>query len=246
MMDQAAQRGFRKICVNLCPICGFSFLVSFLFSIWFAFTIGRNLGLFFGGLVLASILAPLLAIAESELNRRVSIVIASVVAIALVWLSCVANDAITLGEWARAAVVLGSFALAAASVAALLAKIRIPPAVAVIVAIAWLSWPIWLAPALRGRESSERIVGRMVAANPIFAMQGALLKAYNVPWAQYRIAYRLTNIGDDIPYQMPTSIAPSVILHGAIGVIAMLAAHWRRRTPVLQDRPPADQSPRST
>jgi hypothetical protein len=221
----------------------FSFLTSLAFSIWFAIVIGRNLGLFFGGLVLASILSPLLVIAERELLRQLSIMIGVVAAIAIVWLSCVFNDAITLWEWARAASVLLVFAAAVAVLASSFALVRIPPAVAVVLAMAWLSWPIWLAPALRGRESSERIVGALIAVNPTFAIQGALSKSFNVPWAQYRIAYRLTNIGDDIPYQMPTSILRCWLFHGLVAFIAMLAAHWPRRktSPAPQVHPPGGQ-----
>src|SRR5215204_5822038 len=113
-MDQAAQKSISKICVHLCPICGFSFLLSVLFSVWFAFVIGRNLGLFFGGLILASILTPLLIVAETNLPGRLSIAVGIVLAIAIVWLSCVSNDAITLGEWLGAVLVLLIFALAAA------------------------------------------------------------------------------------------------------------------------------------
>jgi len=227
---------------------GFSFVLSLIFSIWFAVVIGRNLGVFFGGLVLVCILAPLIVVAEQDLSRRISMAIGIVAAIAIVWLSCVFNDTITLWEWSRATLVLLIYTFAVAALAALLARIHIPPAAVVIVSLAWLSWPIWLAPALRGRDSSERIAACLVAANPIFALQGALSQSFNVPWAQYRIAYRLTNIGDDIPYQMPTSILLCVMIHGLIAASAMLGAHWRKRAtiPAAQERPPADQSPRST
>jgi len=229
-------------------VLGASFLISLAFSIWFGLAIGRNLGLFFSGLILASILTPLLVAAEKELNRQFAIVIGVFAAIAIVWLSCVFDDTITFREWLGAALVLLIFSCAIAALAAFCSRIRIPPAVAVILAIAWLFWPIWLAPALRGRASAERIVGVLVAGNPTFAIQGALLRSFNVPWAQYRIAYRLTNIGDDIPYQMPRSILTCWMYHGIIAAIAMLGAHWPRRaaTAVRPEHPPADQSPRST
>ena len=229
-------------------VLGSSFFLSLIFLAWFALVIGRNLGLFFSGLVLASLLAPLLIVSQEALPRRLSIVGGIVIAIAIVWLDCVFNDTITLWEWSRAALVLLVFAFAIGAVAALLVRIRIPPAVVVILALAWLSWPVWLAPALRGRASAERTVAMLVAANPTFAMQGALFKSFNVPWAQYRIAYRLTNIGDDIPYTMPTSIVRCVILHGVVAIIALLAAHWPRKAQSAAPpaHPPADQSPRST
>src|SRR5437588_13121335 len=129
---EAAQKNFLKIGVHRCSIGGFSVLVSLVFSLWLAVVLGRNLGLFFGGLVLASILTPLLAVSETELARRLAIVMGIIAAIAIVWLSCVSNDAITLWEWARAMVVLLIFALAAAALATLLVRISIPPAVVVI------------------------------------------------------------------------------------------------------------------
>src|SRR3954465_11705813 len=172
-MNQAAQKGLLRIGVHRCPIGGWAFLLSLGFSLWFALLIGRNLGLFFGGLILVSILAPLMVVIEQELWRRVSLVIAIVAAIAIVWLSCIFNDTISVGEWFAATLVLLIYASAIAALASLLARIHISPAVIVIVSLAWLSWPIWLAPALRGRESSDRIVASLVAANPTFTIQGA-------------------------------------------------------------------------
>ncbi|HEV8293501.1 MAG TPA: hypothetical protein VGP94_16310 [Tepidisphaeraceae bacterium] len=197
---------------------------------------------------MVSILAPLLVIAELDFFRRFSIQCGIVGGVAIIWLNCVFNDTITPGEWLRVTLVLLIYTLAIAGLAAVVARIRIPPAVIVILSLAWLSWPIWLAPALRGRQSSERTVAVLVAANPTFAIQGALSKSFNVPWAQYRIAYRLTNIGDDISYDMPRSILFCVMVHGIIAAIAMLAAHWptREPSPVPPEHPPADQSPRST
>src|SRR5882672_10164000 len=61
----------------------FAFLLSFSFSIWFAVAIGRNLGLFFAGLTLATILAPMIA------GKNPLPCLSIVAAIALVWLSCV-------------------------------------------------------------------------------------------------------------------------------------------------------------
>jgi hypothetical protein len=151
-------------------------------------------------------------------------------------------------EWSRVTLVLLTYTLAISALGLLMSRVRVPPAVVIVLSFAWLSWPIWLAPALRGRESSERIAAVLIAANPTFAIQGALSGSFPVPWAQHRIAYRLTNIGDDIPYEMPTSIMRCVIAHGIIAAIAMLAAHWPRRgrDSAPQEHPPADLSPRST
>jgi hypothetical protein len=226
-------------------MAGFSFLLSLSFSLYFALAIGRNLGLFFGGLVLASILSPMLIVSEHGLPHRASLLAGIITPISLIWLSCTFNQTITLGEWSRATLVLLFYSLAIAALAALLAKVRIPPAVVVILSLAWLSWPIWLAPALHG-QSSAPTVAALVVGNPTFAIQGAMSQSFPVPWPQHRIAYRLTNIGDDIPYQMPTSILPAVLIHGLLAAIALLAAHPPARPRAVPAHPPADQSPRST
>src|SRR5438552_16500575 len=138
---------------SLLPDILWSFLLALSFSLWMAFSIGRNLGLFFAGLVLATILAPMLVAGKNSISRCVSIA----AAIALVWLSCVFNDAVTLSEWFRATLVLLFYTLSISGLAAVVSRFHIPPAAIVLLALAWLSWPIWLAPWLR-RESSEHIV----------------------------------------------------------------------------------------
>jgi hypothetical protein len=218
----------------------FAFLLSLTFSIWLLWAVGRSLGLFFGGLAFAAIVTAPLILSETNWKSRLIITAAVFAAIALIWLACIFNNAITLPEWLGAAVVLVVFAFAASGLAALLNRFRIPPttsaALVILLAIAWLSWPIWLAPWLQG-DSAERTVTWLVAANPTFAIQGALTQAFPVPWAQHAIAYRLTNIGDDIGYTMPASILRCAISHGLLAIIAWTAAHW----PARPARPPADQ-----
>src|SRR5258706_640580 len=85
---------------------GFSFLLSLVFLLWLASVIGRNLGLFFSGLVLASILAPLLVVFEAMLLRRVLLFIGIVAAIAIVLLSCGFNESTTILAWSPATPVL--------------------------------------------------------------------------------------------------------------------------------------------
>jgi hypothetical protein len=224
--------------LHLLPI--FSFLISILFSLWIAWASGRNLGLFVGGLAVAALLAPVLSVSETSWRARAMILLGIIAGISIIWLGCIFNDSITWWEWCRCVIVLIVFAAAVAGIAALLVRIRVSlPAAAAIVAvmaIAWLSWPIWMAPWLTG-EDAEKTAGWLVAANPAFAVQGALKHAFPVPWLQEAIAYSLTNLGDDIPYQMPTSILRCVIAHGMIAIIVWTAAHW----PARPAHPPADR-----
>jgi hypothetical protein len=196
-----------------------------------AWAVGRNLGLILGGLAIIAILAPTIVLAETSWRGRVIIVIGIGCGIAAIWLGCIFNDSITFWEWGRCVVVLIVFGFTVGGLAALLVRIRLSPpaaaAIVVVLALAWLSWPIWLAPAIRG--AGEDTVGGLVAANPTFAIQGALFKSFPVPWVQHAIAYRLTNLGDDLPYLMPTSILRCVIAHALIALIAWSAAQWPAR-----------------
>jgi hypothetical protein len=99
--------------------------------------------------------------------------------------------------------------------------LRLPAVVAaastVVVGLGWLTWPVWMAPWLTG-EGREAVVAWLVWGHPVFALNGAMLEAFPVPWAQMPIAYRLTNIGDDIGYEMPQSVWACVIVHALIAV----------------------------
>src|ERR1043165_8473693 len=129
-MDQseAAEPGVLRIGVHRWAMGGFSFLLSLGFSIYLVVMLRRNLGLFFGGLVLISILAPLLLAVGRDFRERASILVGIVVAIAVVWLSGVLNDTISFGEWFRATLVLLFYTIATGGIAALMSRIRISPA----------------------------------------------------------------------------------------------------------------------
>ena len=220
---------------------------------------GETLGLFLGGLAAATLLVPGLSLIEPTWRRRLAVAGGAWVGIAIVCLTAVlsrdvevlrepghpAVDGLVLfTEWLAAMAVILAYALALAGLAAALRRTGLAAvgsaALTVAIASAWLTWPIWMAPWLKG-ASGQRIVAVLVPAHPLFAINGALWERYSVPWAQHRLAYQLTNIGDDIPYTMPKNILPAVATHAGCGCILMfLAVIKPRRRPAI--RPPTSQA----
>lgn len=76
------------------------------------------------------------------------------------------------------------------------------------VAIAWLTWPVWLSTALPGRLE---MVGWLVWAHPLFSINSAVLELG--AWSVEPLAYHLTNLGQDVSYQMPETIWPAILLN---------------------------------
>ena len=103
-------------------------------------------------------------------------------------------------------------------------------AVVTVLAVAWLTWPIWLSPALHGR-AGEQMVNLLVPANPVFAVNGVLRERLGY-WAEQSLAYRFTSLSDDVSYGVPESVLACVLLHGGIGagcVALVLLIDWRKR-----------------
>jgi hypothetical protein len=216
----------------------FALAMVFAVACWWA--AGAGLGLFFGGVGAVTLIAPGLALAESALSGRAIAAGAATLAVAIVWLAPIYAGEAQIGEWAGSCLVLASYAAALVGLAAALERARLTTAgaaaLAVVAGLAWLSWPVWMAPWLTG-EHRQTVVAWLVAGHPLFAINGAMSRSFPVPWAQCAIAYDLTNIGDDIPYEMPGSILRCVAAHlvvgaclGAIGVLRHRASGAKRET----------------
>jgi hypothetical protein len=195
---------------------------------------GPSFGLFIAGLFIVGILTPPMCLAQ--LNRIDSIVAAAVIAdvVGCFWLASVVRGPVSFGQWIQAYILLIAFAAAVWSVSTGLAKLRLDAtlasALSVVITLLWLTWPIWLATVL-----NETLVTWLTPAHPGLALNGLFASVYG-PWSHQTIAYRLTNLGQDVPYVLPTNAWMSVALHGgiamAIGLIMRFtktrgAAHLR-------------------
>jgi hypothetical protein len=190
-----------------------------------------TLGTFLAGIAVVTCLAPTLAMVEFELWRRLGVVAGIVGGIALIWLVLVDRSVLSWFVWARCCGVLTAYGITLAGLGALLVRMRLSAplaaGVAVLVGLGWLSWPVWMAPYLAG-ERGERLVGFLVVGHPLFVINGVLADVFPSPWAQQRIAYVLTNIGDDIPYALPTTVAWCVAGHGLAGAVMLGLSHIGR------------------
>ncbi|GEM_PF-801486 len=208
-------------------VCFFPLIVlSLLGTLGCYWAAGPSLGLFFGGFLVATLLAPAAAVSPGRMIPRL---IAVTVGIAVVWTIALLQTPDTAGQWALLVLVLAAYAIAMAGVA--LAAMRlglgsvIASAVAMVLGLAWLSWPIWLAPQFD--RLSTTFIDRLVAVHPPLVANGVL--AAEPPWTHRTLAYHLTRLNQDIPTALPTSVIPCVALHLAIGGMLMALSVIRRR-----------------
>lgn len=173
------------------------------------------LGLSIGALGLLSLITPPLALAVSrQLDRAM---LAGAVALPMI--------VVLLTNALQVIPIILIFTLSLVAIAHALIVVRLPIAIAstitTLLALAWLTWPIWLA-----SHISDQWIARLVAPHPIFAINGILPDAG--VWTQQPIMYRLTTLGQDVPYAFP-SIWPTLLLHCAIALLLLLPFSGRLR-----------------
>jgi hypothetical protein len=186
---------------------------------------GPTLGLFFGGLVLVSLLAGPMVLCERAFWRQALVASAVNDAVALVWLVALPRSGTSLWQFVQCYLVLASYTFALWGLARALRAIRLSdvPAAALTVACAmlWLTWPLWLARAL-----TPTLEGWLVPAHPPLALN-AVLTHLGI-WTEQAIAYRhLTNLGQDVPYQLPNGILAAVFAHVIVGGLLFAVASLR-------------------
>ena len=181
---------------------------------------GPSLDFFLGTVLMAGILTPALTLRSEQQKLRWISVTVIIVALAMVWL---AADAISVFAWIQCILVLAGFVGALAAAAILLNRLGLPPvlaaAIVTVLSLAWLTWPIWACSALRG----QAIVWPVVI-HPLFAINSAC-RDLGI-WTEQRIAYRLTNMGQDVAYRLPASVLPCVAVH-LIAAALLTALGWK-------------------
>jgi hypothetical protein len=185
--------------------------------------VGATTGLFFGGVAMAALLVPPLVTMHADRARQAIACAAVVDGVAVAWLFAVADPFVTLLDFVRAYVLLAAWGVALWGVAALLARAKVAPvfasAITVAVALAWLAWPVWLSPWLAGRPA---LVAWLVAAHPLFGLDGAL-RHLGPPWTEHHYMYtRLSVLNQDVFYSLPGGVGRSALLHAGVGVVGLL------------------------
>jgi hypothetical protein len=193
-----------------------------------------------GGLVAAAVLTPpcFLLDLPSPVGRWCA---AGAVAdgIGVAWLGLILAGPLTVGQWLGCYVVLIAFVAAAAAVAVVLMAMRvnrvIAAGVAMFLAIAELTWPVWLSPQFE--RLSESTIDKLVELHPVFALCG--LAPGLGDWTHQNVAYQLTSLGQDVLYALPQSIWPTVLTHLCLAGLLICGAWLIGRPLAAPARPGA-------
>jgi hypothetical protein len=191
---------------------------------------GPTAGFFFAGVVVVTLLAPPLVLTESTLRRQLLVAVGLVAGVAVAWFVALGDPAIRFADWLRSEVLLAGYAIALWGTTALLRRLRfsafIAQATTIVVFLAWLAWPVWLSPWIAGRA---RLVGWLTAAHPLLSLDG-VFRALGPAWSERYFMYNfLSVLNQDVAYELPRSVLPAALLHGAIGAAGLVLA--RRRGP---------------
>lgn len=181
---------------------------------------GNNLGLFFGGIVAATLLVPPTSLNESKVWHRLMVAGAVCDGIVVVWLIAMLAGPISIVQWFLCCVLLVAWCLMICGVAhlsKLLIKPTIPAAaIPVVLGLLWLSWPIWLSQL----NSPPSVVSFLVSVNPLLAING-VLSNLDI-WVEQSLTYRsLVRLGQDVPYEMP-GVLRMMLFHSLTGGAALL------------------------
>jgi hypothetical protein len=191
---------------------------------------GNSLGLFFGGLFAATFLTPAAVLVAGNFYRAIGGLAAAVVPIMIVWLLPALSSADTPLQWMQAAIVLLTYSAVIGGIALVLERVKCPPvysvAVAVVIGLAWLTWPVWLSANLV-KSGLGGIAQNLVALHPPLVINGILT---NEPaWTERSLAYHLTDLNQDVPIQLPASAGKCATLHGILGLALWSAARVGQR-----------------
>ena len=182
--------------------------------------LGPTLGLFAWGFFAAAILVPPLSLLAKTIAGQAAAV-GGAVGMLLLTFAVAATEAGEAAALPGLALLLSTFAAAEWGLAALARRLRLPPtcaaALATAVGLAWLTWPVW--------GSTLPAAGRIADFHPLLAANG-LLAPLGV-WTERPLAYRLTALGQDVPYRLPSPAAASVV-QGVIGVFAVVLSRAKR------------------
>jgi hypothetical protein len=185
---------------------------------------GPSLGLFIGGVFGATLIGPSLVLWRESALERVIAGGSVVDGVGLVWLAAVFTSETTFAQWLAAYIVLAAFMLGICGIAIALRRGGFSDvaanAVTLLLALGWLMWPIWLSAWM-----TTSLAAWLVPAHPLLALN-SLLPHLGV-WGEGRVAYQLTNLGQDVAYVMPSSVLPTILVHALLGGTLLLIS---RRT----------------
>ena len=179
---------------------------------------GETLGFYLGPVMMITLVLPSMIVVQSRLRDAAIIAGAMMDAVGLAWLIAVFGPNLTFLQWLACYVVLAAYAFA------LTALTRVTAAwIAVLVGVAWLAWPLWTAPFL-----DITLARWLTPGHPLMTINGVLLATHGA-WLEQPLMYQYATLGQDVPYALPRSIWPCVIVHTLIGLLLLAPQWWRAR-----------------
>lgn len=178
---------------------------------------GETLGFYLGPIMAVTFILPVIIGAHARHFDALVAAGAIVDAVGVAWLLAVFGPNLTLAQWLQCYLLLAAYAFA------LTALTRAAAAwVAVIVGVAWLTWPLWTAPFL-----DITIARWLTPAHPLMAINRVVLDLG--VWMEQPLMYGHATLGQDVPYTLPRSIWPCVAVHVVIGLLLLAPGWWRAR-----------------
>lgn len=204
-------------CLLLCALTAGCYIIA-----------GDGLGLYLGGIALAMLLAPPLILAQRDHLERILAAASVVDGVGVVWLIAMFRSDVTFAQWLAAYVLLAGCVIGAAGVGTLLARFLMRDLFAaagtVTLILVWLTWPIWLSAWVEG-AGVVPAMHWMIPVHPLLAMNGLLL--HLGVWGEWPLMYQLTSLGQDLPYNLPGSVALCAAAHFLLGGAMLLLSRLR-------------------
>ena len=216
----------RLLSVALAPL-----LLSALSAAGCYLSAGASLGVFLGGVIMVTLLTPPLVLAEEGWRTRLIVLAAILLPVWGVWLMTTVKSQVYVREWMACSIVLTAYSAALAGSAVGLRLTRLPAvgcaATAIVLGLAWLTWPIYMSQSWEGTSSTD-VVSLFARFNPALVINGQVFRAMGL-WTEQSIAYRLTDLSQNVPYQLPQAIWVCGLFHGLLGAGLIWASEFLQK-----------------
>jgi len=187
---------------------------------------GWSLGYCLAPLTFTSLLSPGIGSTTKTRSERFAMLMGLIAGFAVALIMPVFHQQLKTTTMISCLGVIALYAAVLSALARLLAQ-RMPSTTAagavILLSATWLTWPIWATALISGRVS-----GWLISLHPLFVINSLTPQLGN--WTEQRVAYQLTNLGQDATYQLPTSAWPFVFVYGAIAICLEVIQASRARS----------------
>jgi hypothetical protein len=198
---------------------------------------GTSLGFYLGGVTMLTILLPPLV--AMQVDRLRAIVAAGAVfdGVGIAWFFAIFGHNASFVQWIEAYVILAAYAAFLLGVTWFVSRFTRPlagSAIACVLSMLWLTWPIWLSPSLAG-AGGTRATGWLTTLHPPMALN-SVFRNLGV-WVQTPFMYVHSTLGQDVPFELPRGVLACVGFHLLAGIALLAVARPRKVIEPLPELP---------